>query len=213
MDAKTKKVALRRMTEGSHPHFDWPLTASHVTRVAYVGITGRRGAVQARVVHPPRTGEQIRWLRFSKGDARCRAAGAPVRLPCRYTGRESAHFETATCAMKVGPKRALSKTFVGAGAARIVSPHRQRRFLLHSNRRSTIAGTSSYSSVILPSPSLVKSKPPHFGQTLCSSGTLCPMRRVTSWRFRRRSHAASAAPRCLCPSFHRQVRASRPPCA
>jgi hypothetical protein len=40
-----------------------------------------------------------------------RLIGTPARLnafACRYSGMASAHFATTTCAMKVGPNRALS---------------------------------------------------------------------------------------------------------
>jgi hypothetical protein len=65
------KAALRRLAEGRHPEFDWKLTANRSTLVDYVGITGRKRPVQARVIHPPRIGDHIRWMKFSKGDARC----------------------------------------------------------------------------------------------------------------------------------------------
>jgi hypothetical protein len=68
--------------------------------------------------------------------------------------------------------------------------------------RSTIAGTSSYSSVIAPVPSSVKSWPPHFGQTLWSSRTLCSILRVTSWRF------FSAFSRRVCSAASRSASAS-----
>jgi hypothetical protein len=73
MDAELKE-ALRRMAEGRHPVHDWPIRANHSTPVSHVGITGRKGAVQGRVVHPPRIGEHLRWLKFSKGDVRCRVS-------------------------------------------------------------------------------------------------------------------------------------------
>lgn len=65
MDPELKQ-ALRRLAEGRHPEFDWPISANHVTHVSYVGIRGRKGAVQARVVHPPRFGEHVRWMQFHK---------------------------------------------------------------------------------------------------------------------------------------------------
>lgn len=65
MDPELKQ-ALRRLAEGRHPEFDWPISANRVTRVSYVGIRGRKRPVEARVVHPPRIGEHIRWMTFDK---------------------------------------------------------------------------------------------------------------------------------------------------
>ena len=80
MDSELKD-ALRKLAEGRHPEFDWPITANHVTHVNYVGITGRKGGVQARVIHPPRVGDHIRWMKFSKGDARCQITVDGLQFP------------------------------------------------------------------------------------------------------------------------------------
>jgi hypothetical protein len=65
MDPELKQ-ALWKLAEGRHPEFDWPISANHVTHVSYVGIRGRKKAVHSWVVHPPRIGEHIRWMKFHK---------------------------------------------------------------------------------------------------------------------------------------------------
>jgi hypothetical protein len=57
---------LERLAEGEHPAHNWPIRASQVTMVEYVGIKGRRRPVHARLVHPPRVGDHIRWMHFRK---------------------------------------------------------------------------------------------------------------------------------------------------
>jgi hypothetical protein len=39
-------------------------------RVPYVRITGRKGAVKARVVHPPRVGDHIPLLKFGNREVK-----------------------------------------------------------------------------------------------------------------------------------------------
>lgn len=86
------KSAFRKLAEGSHPDFDWPLTASHVTHVNYVGIKGRKGPVRKRVIFPPHIGEHIRWLQFSKGDARCRTTYYEV-MQVQWDVRDARHYQ------------------------------------------------------------------------------------------------------------------------
>jgi hypothetical protein len=85
------KNALRKLAEGRHPEFNWPLTASHSTLVYYVGILGRKSAVQGRVIHPPRVGDHIRWMKFSKGDARCRITYYEV-VQVQWDVRDARHY-------------------------------------------------------------------------------------------------------------------------
>lgn len=86
------KSALRKLAEGRHPDFDWPLTASHVTYVEYVGIKERKGAVRKRVIFPPHIGEHIRWMKFSKGDARCQITYYEV-VQVQWEVRDARHYQ------------------------------------------------------------------------------------------------------------------------
>jgi hypothetical protein len=42
------------------------MDANHVTHVSYVGIKGRKTPVRAWVIHVPRIGEHIRWMRWDE---------------------------------------------------------------------------------------------------------------------------------------------------
>ena len=50
----------------------------------------------------------VRWKRSPSVESSTCTPARRYALAWRYSGSESAHFETTTCAMKVGPKRALS---------------------------------------------------------------------------------------------------------
>jgi hypothetical protein len=43
------------------------------------------------VVHPPRVGDHIRWMKFSKGDARCQLSYYEVAV--QWDVRDARHYE------------------------------------------------------------------------------------------------------------------------
>ena len=90
MDPELKN-AFRKLAVGRHPDFDWPLTASHVTYVEYVGIKERKGAVRKWVIFPPHIGEHIRWMKFSKGDSRCQITYYEV-VQVQWDVRDARHY-------------------------------------------------------------------------------------------------------------------------
>lgn len=67
------------------------MTDNQFTLVNYVGITGRKGAVWGRVFHPPRVGDHLRWMKFSKGDAHCRVSYYEV-VGVQWDVRDARHY-------------------------------------------------------------------------------------------------------------------------
>jgi hypothetical protein len=56
------------------------MDANHVTHVSYVGIKGRKTPVRAWVIHVPRIGEHIRWMRWDKKKLDVKRRFVPPRL-------------------------------------------------------------------------------------------------------------------------------------
>jgi hypothetical protein len=141
MDSELKD-ALRSLAEGRHPLHGWHTTASHITRVSYVGIAGRRGAVQAQVIHPPRIGEHIRWMKFSKGDVRCSVSYYEI-VQVLWDVRDARHYslyrpgEEGECYLTVfvkPVKRSPGEAFDRANHAQ-EKPRQRRRRKLGSHQR------------------------------------------------------------------------------